>query len=90
MSHPIGYSRNPDVAWRCIEGQAVLVHNRLGEILVLNDTGTFIWEHLDLDAASLARNMAEAYEVPEDEARKDVLEFLGVLRSSGAIVDAEP
>lgn len=79
--------RNPDVAWRSIEGQAVLIHNREGEIQVLNEIGTYIWEHLEEDEASLARNISMEYEVTLDEALKDVREFLNTLKASGALVE---
>ena len=79
--------RNPDVSWRSIEGQAVLIHNRLGEIQVLNELGTYIWENLDLESSSLARNIAEQYEVSQDDAERDILEFVETLRTSGALAD---
>ena len=79
--------RNPDVSWRAIEGQAVLIHNRLGEIQVLNDVGTYIWENLERGIPDLARNISEHFEVSEEDAGKDVEEFLRDLRASGALAD---
>jgi hypothetical protein len=87
MSHPSRPKRNPDVSWRSIEGQAVLIHNRLGEIQVLNELGTYIWENLDSEPVALARNIAERYEVSKDEAERDLLEFVETLRASGALAD---
>jgi hypothetical protein len=81
------HKRNPDVSWRSIEGQAVLIHNRLGEIQVLNEVGTYIWENLELDPEVLARNIAEQYEVSQEDAERDLHEFLSALRESGALVD---
>jgi hypothetical protein len=77
--------RNPDVSWRAIEGQAVLIHNRLGEIQVLNDLGTYIWENLDMGPEELARNISERFEVSPQDAEKDVIEFIETLRASGAL-----
>ncbi len=79
--------RNPDVSWRTIEGQAVLIHNRLGEIQVLNDLGTYIWEHLELGPEVLARNIAQEHEVSVPDAQRDVEEFMKALRGSGALAD---
>lgn len=89
MSDPSRPKRNPDVSWRSIEGQAVLIHNRLGEIQVLNELGTYIWENLDSEPVALARNIAERYEVSQDEAERDLLEFVETLRASGALADDE-
>lgn len=87
MNNPSRPKRNPDVSWRSIEGQAVLIHNRLGEIQVLNELGTYIWENLDSEPAALARNIAERYEVSQDEAERDLLEFVETLRASGALAN---
>ena len=79
--------RNPDVSWRSIDGQAVLIHNREGEIQVLNEIGTYIWEHLEEDELALARNIVREYEVTLDEALGDLREFIGELKVSGAVVE---
>ncbi|MEW5765448.1 MAG: PqqD family protein [Acidobacteriota bacterium] len=79
--------RNPDVSWRTIEGQSVLVFNREGEVQVLNEIGTYVWEHLEEGAEALARNISEKYEVEFGEARRDVAEFLQDLRRSGALLE---
>jgi len=81
--------RNPDVSWRTIEGQAVLIHNRLGEIQVLNDIGTYVWENFDLGPQVLAGNIAEQHEVTPEEAERDVLDFIRALRESGALADVD-
>ena len=82
------YKRNPDVSWRVIDGQAVLIHNRLGEVNVLNDVGTYIWEHVEEGLEALPRNLSLEYEVTEEEARADLRAFLEDLLASGALVEA--
>lgn len=77
--------KNPDVAWRCIEGQAVLVHNRLGEILVLNEAGTLIWEHLEEGSEAIIQLLAGEYGIDESAARIDLDAFLSELNASGAL-----
>jgi hypothetical protein len=81
------FVRNPDVSWRTIEGQSVLVLNREGEVHVLNEVGTYVWEHLELPPEELARNIAAAYEVGLDQAREDVRDFIEELREAGALVE---
>lgn len=81
------HRRNPDVSWRIIEGQAVLVFNIEGEVQVLNEVGTYIWEHLEEeDVDTLAGNIAKTFAVSEEEARRDLLAFLQDLRKSGALL----
>lgn len=80
-------NRNADVSWRTIEGQAVLIHNRRGEIQVLNEIGTYVWEHLELGPEELARNISETYEVSAEVAESDVKEFIASLRACGALAD---
>lgn len=81
------YKRNPDVSWRTIEGQAVLILNKEGEVQVLNEVGTYVWENVGLSLEDLARNIAGAYEVPLDQARADAREFLETLEQAGALVN---
>ena len=86
MAENAPYRRNPDVSWRTIEGQAVLILNREGEVQVLNEVGTYVWEHLELSPDEMARNIAERFEVTEDEARRDFEAFLVELRKTGALI----
>jgi len=90
MSDSVEYTKNPDVSWRTVEGQAVLIHNRLGEIQVLNEVGTFVWEHFDEGMETVAGKIAETYGIPVDTARNDLLDFFKELLESGALVEAPP
>ncbi len=86
MSESASFRRNPDVSWRTVEGQAVLILNKEGEIQVLNEVGTYVWEHLGETAEEMARNIAAQYDVPQDQALEDVLVFIRELQASGALV----
>jgi len=79
------YEKEPDVSWRSIEGQAVLIHNQRGEIRVLNETGTLVWEHLEEGLDSIARRLAETYEVDPENALRDAEELIADLLQAGAI-----
>lgn len=79
------FTKDPDVSWRNIEGQAVLLHNRFGEIQVLNEMGTYVWENLDKDLDTLAAEIAKNYEMPLEVVLTDLNEFLGTLVNSGSI-----
>jgi hypothetical protein len=86
MADAAKYRRNPDVSWRTIEGQAVLIFNREGEVQVLNEIGTFVWEHAGEPIADIAGNIAESYEVTYDEALADARTFVAELLASGALL----
>jgi ribosomal protein L31E len=77
--------RNPDVSWRVIEGQAVLILNKEGEVQVLNELGTFIWERAEEDPEEVIRAIVAQYEVTPEEAKKDLEEFVNSLLGSGAL-----
>lgn len=84
-------ARNVDVAWRVIEGQAVLVHSRRGEVHVLNGPGTLVWEAFDRGPDEIARLMSERYGIDATRAEADVASFCAALRGIGALdVPVEP
>jgi hypothetical protein len=85
MYKPEKYRRNPDVSWRLIEGQAVLVHNREGEIEVLNEVGSYLWEHAGEPLEELARNISRDFDVSEGAALRDAEAFYEELVASGAL-----
>jgi len=89
MDERVKHRRNPDVSWRVIEGQAVLVHNREGEIEVLNEVGTYLWEHAEEGFETVVGNIVSTYKVPPEEARRDALEFFESLVASGALIPEE-
>ncbi len=86
MTDAAKYRRNPDVSWRTIEGQAVLIFNREGEVQVLNEIGTFVWEHSGEPIEDIAGNIAESYEVTYDEALADARAFVAEMLASGALL----
>lgn len=84
MSHH--FKKNPDVSWQMVEDQAVLIHNKLGEIQVLNDVGSIVWQHLEEGVDKLVEKITSEYDVSEEEARKDVETFIKELKEVGAIL----
>jgi hypothetical protein len=80
------FKKNPDVSWQMVEGQAVLIHNRLGEIQVLNEVGSIIWENLEEGSDKIAEKITAEFDVPIEEAKKDVAEFLKELEKAGALL----
>ncbi|MBN2529102.1 MAG: PqqD family protein [Deltaproteobacteria bacterium] len=74
------FSRNPRIAFRRIAEVMVLVDVSENILLKLNATGAFIWEHGDgMPLESIARRIAEQFDVDVVRAQTDVLEFVEVL-----------
>lgn len=56
-------------------------------MLNLNDTGAFLWEHLQKDTTKeeLLKSMMETYDVTEELASKDIDNFIKKLEDAGVL-----
>lgn len=81
-------SRSDDLAFRVIQGEAIILTAKDRVIHTLNEVGTRIWELIDtgIKVGDLIAKICEEYEVDERQAERDVLEFLGELKEKGIIV----
>ena len=70
---------------RTVAGQTVVLPSgdelNLNLMITLNETGAFLWEQLveGTNKEELLRTMLETYEVTQEEAERDIDEFLDVL-----------
>jgi Coenzyme PQQ synthesis protein D (PqqD) len=66
--------RNRDVAHRLVEGQAVIVLPRSGEIMVLNETGAVVWDLSDgeHDIEDIVDELTKRFDVSPAAAQEDV------------------
>ena len=86
MSDESRLSRRVEVAWRIIEGEAVLIHPAKGRTLVLNGAGASIWSWLEnATEAELAGRMCAKYDVSAEQALEDVRKYLADLRREDLI-----
>jgi hypothetical protein len=69
---------HPQVAGQTIGNEAVLVLADTGQVLVLNEVGGRIWELADgsRTIAEIARILTDEYDVSEEQALRDVSEFV--------------
>lgn len=85
-------SANADkVAWRVVDGEAVIVHADSSAYYGLNSTGTFIWEAIataPLAAEEIAARLGERYGLEGHAARADVDAFLASLGDEGLLLEA--
>ncbi len=75
------------IAWREIDGEAVLVNVRRDEVMHLNPTAAFLWSLLDGERslAEVARAISEEFEVGEATAEADAVSFARELLERGAV-----
>lgn len=89
---------SPEIVSRRIAGEHLLVPVRSGAarmdyLFLANEVGSLVLGLLDgrRDAAAIARLVSREFEVDEERARRDVLEFLGELYDAGlAAPEEEP
>lgn len=56
-------------------------------LFILNELGSFLWDRLEQaeTAADLVQEVLAEYEVSEEEARSDIMEFLNNLKMLGIL-----
>jgi len=88
--------RNRQVSTRVIGDEMILVPiqgelAQLQEIFVLNSVGAYIWEHLDEseELETLQQALVGEFEVEEEEARLDLLQYLEELESRRLVLREE-
>jgi hypothetical protein len=86
------YRQDGSIVSRRIEDEVILVPIRqnvadLESIYTLNEVGAHIWEQMDgqRTTAEILVLTVEEFEVTEEEAQKDLTEFIEQLSSIGAI-----
>ena len=86
------YRQDDSIVSRRIEDEVILVPIRqnvadLESIYVLSEVGAHIWEQIDgrRTTAEILPLIVEEFEVYEEEAQKDLKEFIQQLSSVGAI-----
>lgn len=79
---------HPQVATRTVDGEAVIVLADSGQVNVLNPVGTRMWELMDgkRNIQQIVDAICEEFDVSEEEAKRDLEEFLQQLIDVNAIV----
>ena len=88
----VTYAKNPDIIFRKIAGEFILVPIRqkavdLKCVYTLNPTAAFLWELIDSkqSVAQLADKFTAEFEVDSGQAQADVLEIVSQLESLSLI-----
>ncbi|PYU65304.1 MAG: hypothetical protein DMG56_03800 [Acidobacteria bacterium] len=92
MSTPaaVVWQKNPDLAWREIDDETVIISPHDSVMHELNDTGSFLWKSIDgkKSAAELAELLVENYQVAPDVALSDAQALLEEMSSRKLVVTA--
>lgn len=85
------YRRTGEVRYRIVDGEAVVVRQRAGEVMVLNPTGARILELVDGErpVAGIVEALGEEVEAARATLEVDVAAFLRELAEAGVLEDAE-
>lgn len=75
-----------------LDGEAVLYHDELGAVYVLNPQATVVWACLDgsSDLDGLCDELAEAFSVGLDTLRGDVMDIVREFGRQGLLADVAP
>jgi hypothetical protein len=81
---------SPDVRWRVVDGEAVVVSQRSGEVLGLNETGARLLELIagGADLADAVRTLADEFAAAPDEIEADATSLAHELVAAGVLVNA--
>ena len=79
---------HPQVATRIIDGEAVIVLPKSGQVKVLNEVGSRIWELIDgtRSVGEITEIVVAEYDVTTDQAERDVEEFIQELIEGDMLV----
>ncbi len=90
------FVKNENIVSRKIMEETILIPvvsqaENMQSIYTLNDASTFIWERMDGNHSlkEILQKLLEEYEVSEEEAKKDLLEFTKDLLEIGAIKEVK-
>ncbi len=78
----------PDLIWRLLDDNAVVVSPGIGEVRVLNQVGTVIWQLLveENSPEEIEQYLVNHYEVSHDKAKSDLFQFFDDLANRGVVI----
>jgi hypothetical protein len=79
--------KNKNVAWKVLEGEAVVLSLDSGVYFTLNATGTAAWERIDgaTSLEEIGRGLCGQFQVTSEQAQRDLLELTQALLDEGLI-----
>lgn len=83
--------RDPNVIWRKIGDNVVIIREDGTELITLNHTATFIWEKCNgkMNTSAIAAMMQEQFEASLEEIYDDVITALKRLEDMGLLKEVD-
>lgn len=85
-----------DLILRQVSGENILIPvgeaaMKIHGMACLNESGLLLWKALSQETCEdeLVRCLLSEYETDEETARRDVLEFIQIMRAAGALIEEE-
>lgn len=84
----MNYKRHPDIAWREVAEESLVVDPRSGRIFPLNPVAAFIWKKLDgsLELGKIREEIEKEFEISREEAAQDLNQFVEELKQADLIL----
>lgn len=78
---------NPETVWRVLDDGAIVVTPKAGNVRVLNQVGTAIWQLIDGEnsLADIESRLVRDYDVPLECVRRDLYTFVEELERRNMI-----
>ncbi len=78
----------PQVIWRQLDENAVVVSPKVGKVRVLNGSGTLVWQMLAQNKSlpDIRECLVQTYDVTPDQAEVDLQRFVMDLTQRGLLV----
>ncbi len=82
-----GPCRRPEIAWRVIDGEAIVVNPRSGLVYPFNPVATRCWELADGSRSeeAIIDTIVEEFDAPAEQVRQDMRGFFQMLHEKGLI-----
>ena len=79
----------PEIIWRTLDDNAIVVTPKIGKVRVLNGSGTLIWQMLaeNKSLETIRENLVATFDVTPAQAGEDLQSFILELTDRGLLTD---
>ena len=80
--------RHPDIAWRAVVDEGLLVNPHNSQIYPLNPIGLRVWQESEgnKSVSSIIEELFEEFDAPKDVLSQDIVEFVEKLQSENLLL----
>lgn len=87
MTNPDAVHLSPDIRYRTVTPEGVVVHLKRGEVVVVNELGVKILELIEKTGSrsDVIDRLSQTYDAPRDRIEADVQQFCDDMRNHGLL-----